>query len=179
MDLKSNLVKDEKKKGLQDQNFKKLEKMDEYCNKEYIFFTERDRVQRMIKNSQGQFNNFRGHLNKALSHIDDIPEHPNLEKLLTGGKEDFPSLNWNQVKSKTENKEKCNCKSMDARHNKSFHKNVREMVQMDCKNGNKIQSEFEQIQKMLDDRNFQVSEIVKKSRKRRANPVSNLSSALN
>ena len=32
---------------------------------------------------------------------------------------------------------------------------------------------------MLDDRNFQVSEIVKKSRKRRANPVSNLSNALN
>lgn len=127
MDLKSNLA--EKKKGLQDQNFKKLEKMDEYCTKEYIFFTERDRVQRMIKNSQGQYKNFKGHLNKALSHIDDIPEHPNLEKLLTGQEKDFPQVNWKTAKANTENREKCNCKSVDARHNKSHHKNIKELVQ--------------------------------------------------
>ena len=63
--------------------------MDEFCKKEYIFFTERDRVQRLIQNSKGQFKNFKGHLNKALNHINEIPDHPNLEKLLNGNEDDF------------------------------------------------------------------------------------------
>lgn len=82
MDTKSNLVKDEKKKKLD--NFKKLDKMDDYCKKEHIFFTERDRINRLILNSKGQFKNFKGHLNKAFNHINEIPVHQNLEKLLTG-----------------------------------------------------------------------------------------------
>ena len=52
MDIKSNLVKDEKKKSGHD-CFKKLEKMDDFCQKEYIFYTERERVQRLILNSKG------------------------------------------------------------------------------------------------------------------------------
>lgn len=77
-----------------------LDKMEDYCKKENIFYTEKDRVTNMISQSKGQYKNFRGHFNKAFSHIKEIPDHPNLHVLLTGTEDDFLPANMAELANK-------------------------------------------------------------------------------
>jgi len=73
---------------------------------------------------------------------------------------------------------KCNCKSLDVTNSK-FHTNIRELLSQDRRNQFKMLGEFNQIEKMLDNREFKTTEQVKKARsKQRANPVAKLSNAL-
>jgi hypothetical protein len=60
----------------------KLEPMDEFCQKENIFFTDSDRIKFQIKQSKGQYKSFKSSINNVFSHITEIPDHPNLERLL-------------------------------------------------------------------------------------------------
>lgn len=63
--------------------------MDQYCKKENIFFTEAERVQNRISVSKGYHKHFQKCIGRAFNHIKDIPDHPNLDKLLGGDEADF------------------------------------------------------------------------------------------
>ena len=114
-------------------------------------------------------------MGKAFNHVKELPDHPNLEKLLQGDEADFdPSVR----KPVYQKDKKCNCKSLDVTNSK-FHTNVRELLSQHRRNQFKMLNEFNQIEKMLDNREYKPTEQIKKARKKsQANPVAKLSNAL-
>ena len=47
----------------------KLEAMDDFCKKENIFFTDNDKIKFQIKQSKGQYKNFKNCINNVFSHV--------------------------------------------------------------------------------------------------------------
>ena len=60
----------------------KLDSMEQYCKKQYIFFNENDRIKYSIKKSKCLFQEFKGTLNRGFKNIHTFEDHPKLKILL-------------------------------------------------------------------------------------------------
>ena len=61
----------------------KLISMEEFCQKQGVFFNDMDNMKNSIKRSNGLFQEFKGGLNRGFQNFKNFgPEHPCLEELL-------------------------------------------------------------------------------------------------
>lgn len=77
--FKSNLPIQKNKRVTQP---KKLSTMEDFCQQQHIFFTDKERIDYSISRSKHLFNDFRDSLNKGFKHLPNFEEHPGLSALL-------------------------------------------------------------------------------------------------